>query len=193
MGIGVAALAALFHQLPPFEQDVFRGRQYPLGEGGPQSQGEPVVQLNPPRRVFLKIDPKPNFGDADDADIERVAAVASGRKRLRAAPAWACAFQRGYWYQATTPSENDVSHVGQENAGGGRQVDIRVGEPVTQRAPLHRPRSSAQGRYVHRGRRGPFRSARRYRGKGRPESARPSVAPGRAYGFRYSCFRFPSF
>jgi len=61
-------LSPVFHQQPPFEQDVFGYRQNPPRECGPQCQRQPVIQLGAPRRVFLKLDAEANFGDIYDAD-----------------------------------------------------------------------------------------------------------------------------
>jgi hypothetical protein len=122
-------LSAVFHQQPPFEQDVFRYGQDPPCERRPQCKRQPVIQLGASRGVFLKLNAEANFGDVHDADIELVERLAVVKGQPLSAPALASALPTEYWCPATTPSKHDVSHTGEAHAGW-CEIDVAVGRSL---------------------------------------------------------------
>jgi hypothetical protein len=65
-------LSPVFHQRPPFEQYVFRYRQNPPRESGPQCHRQPLVQFGASRHSLLKFNAEANFSDGDCDDIYSV-------------------------------------------------------------------------------------------------------------------------
>jgi hypothetical protein len=68
---GVAGLAAVFDQEPPFEHDVFADREHALLEHRPHLLREPVIEFGAAAGIGDALDAEADFGKAHRADIEK--------------------------------------------------------------------------------------------------------------------------
>ena len=95
-------------------------------ECGLECSRQPVVQLVPTRRLFLKLDFEAKIGNVYSADLELV-------ERFSAANAVTFGSRFGFrpsdglLFSATAPSEHDLRHSGEAHAGR-RETDSFMGE-----------------------------------------------------------------